>query len=91
VRDPAGEEIRAHVHDANCELQIGDVSRASSKIKEELPGRGTEVKKDVEKWGAEAGAKFDSAVRIALMSSLDHELQRILYSFYTILSPIYTI
>jgi hypothetical protein len=63
------------VHDANCELRIGDVSRASSKIKGELPGRGTEVKKDAEKWGAEAGAKFDSAVRIALTSSLDHGLQ----------------
>lgn len=70
------------MHDADCELRIGDVSRASSKIKGELPGRGTEVKKDAEKWGAEAGAKFDSAVRIALTSTLDHGLQGYLSLLY---------
>jgi len=42
-----------------------DVSRASSKIKGELPGKGNEVKKDTEKWGAEAGAKLDNAAEKA--------------------------
>jgi hypothetical protein len=45
-------------------LEIGDLSHASSKLKGDLPGKGTEIKKDAEKWGAEAGAKLDSAVRV---------------------------
>ncbi|KAF4630775.1 hypothetical protein G7Y89_g7360 [Cudoniella acicularis] len=39
-----------------------DVSKASAKIKSELPGRGTEIQKDAEKYGSEAGAKVDSLV-----------------------------
>jgi len=38
-----------------------DVTRASQKVKSELPGRGKEIQKDAEKWGSEAGAKLDSA------------------------------
>ena len=38
-----------------------DLSRASEKVKSELPGRGTPAKKEAEKWGSEAGAKLDSA------------------------------
>ena len=41
----------------------GDLSRASAKIKSELPGRGNEAKKEGEKWASEAGSKLDSAVR----------------------------
>ena len=46
-----------------CDL-LGDLSRASSKFKGELPGKGNEVKKDAEKWGSQAGAKLDDAVRV---------------------------
>lgn len=38
-----------------------DLSKASAKIKSEIPGRTKEVKKDSEKWASEAGAKLDSA------------------------------
>ncbi len=41
---------------------IGDLSKASAKVKSELPGRGTEAQKDAEKWSSQAGAKVDSAV-----------------------------
>jgi len=41
-----------------------DISRASAKIKSEIPGRGTEAKKEGEKWASEAGAKVDSAVSV---------------------------
>ncbi|TPX15725.1 uncharacterized protein E0L32_000059 [Thyridium curvatum] len=39
-----------------------DVHAASAKIRGELPGRAAEARKDAEKLGAQAGAKFDSAV-----------------------------
>ncbi|KAI4864301.1 hypothetical protein F4820DRAFT_424027 [Hypoxylon rubiginosum] len=39
-----------------------DAHRASAKFKSEIPGRGEQAKKDAEKYGAEAGAKFDSAL-----------------------------
>ncbi|KAI0164515.1 hypothetical protein GGR52DRAFT_575868 [Hypoxylon sp. FL1284] len=38
-----------------------DAHRASAQFKSELPGRGEQAKKDAEKYGAEAGAKVDSA------------------------------
>ncbi|RAL65292.1 hypothetical protein DID88_000860 [Monilinia fructigena] len=38
-----------------------DLSRASAKVKSEIPGRETQAKKEAEKWGSEAGAKLDSA------------------------------
>jgi len=38
-----------------------DVSRASAKIKSEVPGRTKEAQKDGEKWASEAGAKLDNA------------------------------
>jgi hypothetical protein len=40
----------------------GDISKASAKVKSEIPGRGKEVQKDAEKWASEAGSKVDSAV-----------------------------
>jgi len=40
----------------------GDIARASAKVKSELPGRGTEAKREGEKWASEAGSKLDSAV-----------------------------
>ncbi len=39
-----------------------DAHRASAQFKSEIPGRGQEVKKDAEKYGAQAGAKVDSTV-----------------------------
>jgi hypothetical protein len=48
---------------ANWRLRAGDVSRASSKLKGELPGKANQVQKDAEKWGADVGAKVDNAVR----------------------------
>jgi hypothetical protein len=47
-------------------LVLGDVSRASAKIKSEVPGRTKEAQKEGEKWASEAGAKLDSAVSIFL-------------------------
>ncbi|THV51101.1 hypothetical protein BGAL_0123g00130 [Botrytis galanthina] len=38
-----------------------DLSRASAKVKSEIPGRTTQAQKEAEKWGSEAGAKLDSA------------------------------
>ncbi|KAI1762619.1 hypothetical protein GGR53DRAFT_500942 [Hypoxylon sp. FL1150] len=39
-----------------------DAHRASAQLKSELPGRGELARKDAEKYGAEAGAKVDSAL-----------------------------
>lgn len=39
-----------------------DLSKASAKVKSEVPGRTNEAKKDAEKWATVAGAKVDSAV-----------------------------
>jgi len=39
-----------------------DASKATAKVKAEIPGRGKEAQKEVEKLGHQAGAKFDSAV-----------------------------
>ncbi|KAI0387089.1 hypothetical protein F5Y04DRAFT_275548 [Hypomontagnella monticulosa] len=39
-----------------------DAHRVSAQFKSELPGRGEQAKKDAEKYGAEAGAKVDSAL-----------------------------
>lgn len=49
---------------ANQNTKIGDLSRASAKVKSEIPGRSTQAQKEAEKWGSEAGAKLDSAVRL---------------------------
>jgi hypothetical protein len=40
----------------------GDLSKASAKVKSEIPGRSKEAQKDAEKWASEAGSKVDSAV-----------------------------
>lgn len=40
-----------------------DTSKASAKVKGELPGRTKEAQKTGEAWASEAGAKIDSAVR----------------------------
>ncbi|KAK0107066.1 hypothetical protein ONS95_003776 [Cadophora gregata] len=46
-----------------AEKQVeADLSRASAKIKSEIPGRTKEAQKEGEKWASEAGAKLDSAV-----------------------------
>ncbi|KAH6674131.1 hypothetical protein B0J14DRAFT_589286 [Halenospora varia] len=42
-----------------------DLSKASAKIKSELPGSGKEAQKDAEKYASEAGAKVDSMVNKA--------------------------
>ncbi|ESZ97503.1 hypothetical protein SBOR_2050 [Sclerotinia borealis F-4128] len=42
-----------------------DLSRASAKVKSEIPGRATQAQKEAEKWGSEAGAKLDSATNQA--------------------------
>ncbi|KAF7946403.1 hypothetical protein EAE96_009401 [Botrytis aclada] len=42
-----------------------DLSRASAKVKSEIPGRTTQAQKEAEKWGSEAGAKLDSATNQA--------------------------
>jgi len=39
-----------------------DLSKASAKVKSEVPGRTKEAQKDAEKWASEAGAKVDSTV-----------------------------
>ncbi|CZT01730.1 uncharacterized protein RAG0_09209 [Rhynchosporium agropyri] len=39
-----------------------DLSRASAKIKSEVPGRAKEAQKEGEKWASEAGQKLDNAV-----------------------------
>jgi len=39
-----------------------DLSKASAKVKSEVPGRTKEAQKDAEKWASEAGSKVDSAV-----------------------------
>ncbi|KAH7356614.1 hypothetical protein BKA65DRAFT_495077 [Rhexocercosporidium sp. MPI-PUGE-AT-0058] len=46
-----------------AEKQVeADLSRASAKIKSEIPGRAKEAQKEGEKWASEAGSKLDSAV-----------------------------
>jgi len=42
-----------------------DISKASAKVKAELPGRGQQAKYEAEKWGSEAGAKLDSTTEKA--------------------------
>lgn len=39
-----------------------DAHSVSSRLRSELPGRGKEAEKEAEKYGAQAGAKFDNAV-----------------------------
>jgi hypothetical protein len=45
-----------------ADIQIGDLSKASAKVKSEIPGHAKEAQKDAEKWAAQAGSKVDSAV-----------------------------
>ena len=46
--------------------QAGDAARASQKVREELPGKAREAKKDVEAKAEEARGKIDAAVRLIL-------------------------
>jgi hypothetical protein len=39
-----------------------DLSKASAKVKGEIPGTGKEVEKKADLWATEAGQKIDSAV-----------------------------
>ena len=41
-----------------------DLSKASAKIKSEVPGRAKEAQKEGEKWASVAGSKVDSAVSV---------------------------
>lgn len=41
---------------------VADVSKASAKVKSEIPGRAKEAEKQTDKWTAEAKAKADSMV-----------------------------
>jgi hypothetical protein len=41
---------------------VADASRASAKIKEELPGRGKEAKKEAESLAHQASAELNKAV-----------------------------
>lgn len=45
-------------------MSAADVSKASAKVKSEVPGRTNQAQKEGEKWASEAGAKVDSAVSI---------------------------
>lgn len=45
---------------------LADASKASAKIQGELPGRGTQAKKQGEAWATEAGNKLDSAVSFSV-------------------------
>lgn len=47
--------------------QSADAHKLSAKVKGELPGRASEAEKRTEQYGAEAGAKFDSAVSHSIM------------------------
>jgi len=47
-----------------------DLSKASAKVKSEVPGQGQRAQKEGEKWAAEAGAKVDSAVSIPNLCDL---------------------
>ncbi|KAI9746549.1 MAG: hypothetical protein M1818_000262 [Claussenomyces sp. TS43310] len=42
-------------------LTTADVSKASAKLKSEMPGKGKQTEKQTEAWASEAGAKLDSA------------------------------
>jgi hypothetical protein len=42
----------------------GDLSKASAKVKSEIPGKTKEAQKDAEKWASQAGSKVDSAVSV---------------------------
>ena len=45
-----------------ADFVTADVSKASAKVQDQLPGRGTQAKKEGEKWASEAGSKIDAAV-----------------------------
>jgi hypothetical protein len=51
-------------------LIIADAAKVSAKISSELPGRGTQAKKQSEAWATEAGAKIDSTVSIFSIPSI---------------------
>lgn len=53
-----------HERAVNNSYMIDDLSRASSKMKQELPGRTNQAEKASEKWATEAGAKVDALVRV---------------------------
>lgn len=54
-----------HLSIPDCQLTavvIADISKASAKVKSEIPGRENQAQKDAEKWSAEAKAKADTVV-----------------------------
>ena len=46
-----------------------DVSKASAKVQDQIPGRAAQAKKEGEKWASEAGAKIDSTVSVLMLIS----------------------
>lgn len=52
---------------ASCLTEVGDAARASQKVREELPGKGREVKKDFEAKAEETRGKFDAAVCLIVL------------------------
>jgi hypothetical protein len=55
---------------ADGSRNLGDVHRAAAKAKEVLPRAGADAEKEGKKIGQEVGAKFDSAVSLAITISL---------------------
>ncbi|XXH03658.1 hypothetical protein Hte_010063 [Hypoxylon texense] len=53
-----------------------DAHKASAKFKSEIPGRGDQAKKEAEKYGAEAGAKVDSAIVREANRNPDRQLSK---------------
>ena len=45
-----------------CLTEVGDAARASQKVREELPGKGKELKKDAEARAEELRGKADATV-----------------------------
>ena len=47
----------------NAHAHTDDASRASAKVKSEMPGSGKEMKKEGEVWAEKAGRQLDQTVR----------------------------
>jgi hypothetical protein len=47
--------------------ETGDAARASQVVREELPGKGKEIKKEVDAKAEEARGKVDAAVRLIVL------------------------
>jgi hypothetical protein len=68
--------VSKHLSCTHCTVltQVGDLSKASAKIKSEIPGQTKKAEKETEKVATEAGAKVDSYVshfRQSILSLVD--------------------